>query len=65
MQAVFLIENKQYEEALELLVKTKVIYEKMSHFKDTLEAIIYREKVTQLDTLIRACLFNLKGSQMD
>ena len=26
-----------------------------------MEAIIYREKVSQLDTLIRLCAFNIKG----
>jgi hypothetical protein len=28
--------------------------------KDTLEEIIYKEKVTQLDTLIRQCAFELR-----
>ena len=28
---------------------------------DSLESLIYQEKVAQLDTLIRQCLFNVKG----
>jgi len=34
----------------------------MSETKDTLEEIIYKEKISQLDTLIRQCAFKLKGS---
>ena len=34
----------------------------MSIYKDTLEAIIYKEKINQLDTLIISCSQKLKGS---
>jgi hypothetical protein len=37
---------KQYEEALDNLLKAKIIYEKISLYKDSLEAIIYKEKTS-------------------
>lgn len=62
ISAVFLIEKKRFKEALDNLLKSKIIYEKIAQYKDTLEAIIYKEKVGQLDTLIRVCSFNINGS---
>src|SRR5947208_2935398 len=61
MSAIYQTEIKEYKQALDNLLKAKIIYEKIAQFKDTLEAIIYKEKVSQLDTLIRLCAFNLKG----
>ena len=52
---------KQYDEALDNLLRAKIIYEKISAYKDSLEAIIYKEKTSQIDTLLRLCSFNLKG----
>jgi hypothetical protein len=43
------------------LLRAKIIYEKIAAYKDSLEAIIYREKISQIDTLLRLCSFNLKG----
>ena len=62
IQAVYQLECKDYKNALDNLLKSKIIYQKISEFKDTLEEIIYKEKVSQLDTLIRQCAFSLKGS---
>jgi signal recognition particle subunit SRP68 len=62
MSAIYQTEIKEYKQALDNLLKAKIIYEKIAQFKDTLEAIIYREKVGQLDTLIRLCAFNLKSN---
>ena len=45
MQAVYLMERRDFELALDLLIKSKIIYEKISEFKDTLEEIIYKEKI--------------------
>ena len=61
MSAVYQMEVKKFNEALDNLLKAKIIYEKIAQYKDTLEAVIYTEKVTQLDTLIRLCAFNLQG----
>lgn len=55
MSAVYLMEIKDYKSALENLLRTKIIYEKIAHYKDTLEAIIYRERVNMIDTLLRLC----------
>jgi hypothetical protein len=61
IQAVYEMEIKDQKTALDNLIKSKIIYEKTSQYKDSLEAIIYKEKVNQLDTLIRLCSFQLKG----
>ena len=53
MQAVFLMEVLKFEEALDHLLKAKVIYEKIAEYQGTLEALIYAEKVTQIVTFIR------------
>ena len=53
------MEIEQYQEALDLLMKSKVIYSKISEFKDSLEAVIYDERIGQLDTFIRLCCSNL------
>ena len=39
------MEVKDYKSALDNLLKAKIIYEKMAQYKDTLEAVIYTEKV--------------------
>jgi hypothetical protein len=61
MSGIYQTEIKDYQSALDNLLKSKIIYEKIAQFKDTLESIIYKEKVGQLDTLIRLCAYNLKG----
>jgi signal recognition particle subunit SRP68 len=61
ISAQYQMDIKDYKSAFDNLLKSKIIYEKISQYKDTLEAIIYKEKIGQLDTLIRLCSFNLKG----
>jgi hypothetical protein len=61
ISAQYQMDIKDYKSAFDNLLKSKIIYEKISQYKDTLEAIIYKEKISQLDTLIRLCSFNLKG----
>ena len=60
MQAAYLIEVKKWAEALDLLLSSKVIYQKISSFKDSLEAVVYQEKIGQINTFIRLCCFELK-----
>jgi len=43
-------------------MRSKVIYQKISEFKDSLEAVIYDERIGQLDTFIRLCCSNLSLS---
>lgn len=59
MQAAYLIEVKKWEEALDLLLRAKVIYQNISQMKDSIEAVIYKEKIGQLDTFIRLCCLSL------
>lgn len=60
MQAAFFIEAQKWQEALDSLLMAKVIIQKVQGFKDTLEAVIYQEKLGQLDTFIRLCCVNLR-----
>jgi signal recognition particle subunit SRP68 len=60
MQGIYLMECKNFQTALDNLLRAKIIYQKISNFKDTLEEVIYKEKVGQIDTLLRQCAFSLK-----
>jgi hypothetical protein len=53
MLATYQLESKDFQNALENLLKSKIIYSKIAQYKDTLEEVIYKEKVSQIDTLIR------------
>jgi hypothetical protein len=59
ISAQYQMDIKDFKSAFDNLLRSKIIYEKISHYKDTLEAIIYKEKFSQLDSLIRLCSFNL------
>ncbi len=59
MKATYLLETFKYEEALDLLLKAKFIYEVILKVKDQIEQAIYREKCGQLDTFIRQCTSTL------
>lgn len=41
------------------LFKSKIIYEKIQQSKDSLEAAIYGDKITQLFDLLKVCAYNL------
>ena len=45
MKAAYLMEVKKWKEALELLVRAKVIYQNISKMKDSIEAVIYKERI--------------------
>ena len=60
MQAAYLIEVKNWQEALDKLLNSKAIYQKIMQFRDSIEAVIYQEKIAELDTFIRLCCTNLK-----
>ena len=60
MQAAYLIETKKWQEALDKLLSSKVIYQKIMQYKDSIEAVSYQEKIGELDTFIRLCCTNLK-----
>ena len=62
MQSAYLIESKQWQEALDKLLNSKAIYQKIMQYRDSIEAVIYQEKINELDTFIRLCCTNLKMS---
>ena len=59
MQATYFLETFKFEQALDLLLKAKFIYEVILKVKDQIEQAIYREKCGQLDTFIRQCTSTL------
>lgn len=46
MLAVYEMDIKDYQSAMDNLLRSKIIYEKISQYKDSLEAIIYKEKIS-------------------
>ena len=55
MKAAYLREVQKWEEALQLILRAKIIYQKISSYKDSLEAVIYNERIGQLNTFVRQC----------
>lgn len=45
MKGVYQLEKQLWQEALDSLLRSKVIYQKLSEHKDSLEAVIYQEKI--------------------
>lgn len=60
MQGALNIEYLQYAEAMNHLIKSKVIYQSILANKDSLEAAIYGDKVTQIVDLMKICSYNLQ-----
>ena len=54
------MERQNYEEAINDFLKAKLIFSQIGATQDTLEAIIYNEKVSQLETFIRSCAASLQ-----
>ena len=66
MDAIYRMERHDYEDALNHLLKAKLIFEKIASYQDTLEALIYGEKVSQISTFIRSCASSLSlGADAD
>jgi tetratricopeptide (TPR) repeat protein len=59
IQAICLMEYRKYEEAIDHLLRAQIIYKQLSEYRDPMEALIYTEKVGQLQTFIRSCSANL------
>lgn len=55
----YLIFKRKFSEALTLLKKASNIYESISNLKDTIESIVYKEKINSIKTSIRLCVYNL------
>ena len=60
MNAICNMERQNYEEAINDFLKAKLIFSQIGATQDTLEAIIYNEKVSQLETFIRSCAASLQ-----
>lgn len=60
MQAAYLLEVEKWQEGMDKLLRAKLIYQKVAQYKDSLEAVIYEEKINQIDTFVRLCCLNLK-----
>lgn len=60
MNAIYNMERQNYEEAINDFLKAKLIFSQIGSTQDTLEAIIYNEKVSQLETFIRSCTASLQ-----
>jgi type I site-specific restriction endonuclease len=59
MRAGLLIETFAYADALDLLLRSKFIYDTIGESKDLLEQAVYKEKTSQLETFIRQCTTSL------
>lgn len=61
IKATLDIEYSRYSDALDNLIKARVIYKNLIKSKDSLEAAIYNEKVEQIEPLMRLCTYNLQN----
>ncbi len=61
MQANYLMESNKHEEAMGQLLEAKLIYEELRRLKDldSVEGIVYNEKIDQVTTFIRKTAMDL------
>lgn len=59
MDAIYKMERHNFEEAINEFLKAKLIFAEIASTQDTLEALIFNEKASQLDTFIRSCAASL------
>lgn len=55
VKSAYLIEKEQWEDALNSLLRAKAIYSNIIAYKDSIEGVVFEERVGQLDTFIRLC----------
>ena len=65
MTGNLLLEQEQWTDVIEDLVKARTIYEKMGNLGDPEEQELYRERVNEIDTSLRYCHFNQNGGTID
>ena len=63
MQATYLLEVGKWAEAMDALTRAKAVYQKIAQLRDQIEAVIYQEKIEQLDTFLRLASTKAKKSQ--
>jgi len=57
--ANYLLFVRKFQEALDLFKVAAKIYENFSVLKDTIEAIVYRERINSIKSSIRLCVYNI------
>ena len=65
MQAVYMMESLQFEEALNHLLKSKLILTQLKSMQDVVEQLIFDEKLGQIETFIRQCAMRLQISDSE
>lgn len=60
--ANFLLFSRKFQEALEMFKVAAKIYENFSAIKDSIEAIVYRERINAIKSSIRLCVYNINVS---
>jgi hypothetical protein len=61
MQAYYLMEISTHDQAMDCLLEAKLIYEELKRLKDpdSIDAIVYNEKIDQVNTFIRKTAMDL------
>jgi signal recognition particle subunit SRP68 len=57
--ANYLLFTRKFQEALDLFKVSAKIYEKFSNIKDTIESIVYRDRINSIKNSIRLTVYNL------
>lgn len=65
MDATFAMERNDHESAINNFLTAKLIFSEIRSTQDTLEALIYTEKVNQLETFIRSCAASIQVESSD
>lgn len=58
-QANYFLFTRKFQEALDLFKVSAKIYENFSAIKDSIEAIVYRERINNIKSSIRFCVYNI------
>ena len=65
MLAIYQLETLDFEEALNNFLKSKVILQQIKSLQEVVEALIFDEKLGQIDTFIRQCGIRLQIADTD
>lgn len=65
IEGVFNFENEGWEQAYSGFMRSRKIYEELSKVSDSLQRILYQEKIEQIDQSIRYCNFKRGKETLD
>jgi signal recognition particle subunit SRP68 len=65
IEGVFNFENEGWEQAYSGFMRSRKIYEELSKVSDSLQKILYQEKIEQIDQSIRYCNFKRGKETLD